>query len=378
MGEQTVIKAGPNKRVCAILIDFFLVIILSLLLEWLFKINSKSAIFTLIYFVFFVFRDAYNGQGPGKMIVGLRVVDSNSNAASLISSFKRNINLFWGYLAYLVVSLSKLPERKNSVIMFIVLVVVVLIFLIEYFLIAYGKEKRRLGDKLAGTQVIDLRPNQSDRRYLILSIAILIVSLFVIFGISRKAINTGSATDFIDRGTYYIKDQKFDLAISQFKKAIEIDPKNAEAYYGLALAYHNKNDDDQTVINYTKSIELRPDYADAYMRRAVIYGEKSNFDKAISDVDKAIALKPDDSFVYMIKVSICEKRGDLDGALTAINRAIEISPTDTDIILIRAKIYFRMNDYDKVWEDVHRIEAQGGKLDPKLLDELKSVSGRDN
>ena len=49
------------------------------------------------------------------------------------------------------------------------------IYLIEYFVSAYSKDGRRLGDKLAGTKVIDLKPERPGWLFVILSVILLIL-----------------------------------------------------------------------------------------------------------------------------------------------------------------------------------------------------------
>ncbi len=51
--------------------------------------------------------------------------------------------------------------------------------------------------------------------------------------------------------------QDFKGAISDFTKSIELDPKNAEAYYNRAKVKVKLKDDEGAIADYTKSIRLR-------------------------------------------------------------------------------------------------------------------------
>jgi tetratricopeptide (TPR) repeat protein len=57
-----------------------------------------------------------------------------------------------------------------------------------------------------------------------------------------------------------------DGAIADFTKAIEANPKYAEAYYYRGLARHAKRDLDGAIADFTKAVELKPDFADAKAR----------------------------------------------------------------------------------------------------------------
>ena len=48
-------------------------------------------------------------------------------------------------------------------------------FLVEYVVMRFSREERRLGDLLAKTKVIDLRPQQADGQFLLISLAIIII-----------------------------------------------------------------------------------------------------------------------------------------------------------------------------------------------------------
>lgn len=70
------------------------------------------------------------------------------------------------------------------------------------------------------------------------------------------------------------------------------------------------------------------------------------------------------------------QRGDYDQAISDYNKAIKIRP-DGSAYFERAFVYFLIKQYDKSWEDVHKAESLGSKLDQKFLEQLKKASGRE-
>jgi tetratricopeptide (TPR) repeat protein len=50
---------------------------------------------------------------------------------------------------------------------------------------------------------------------------------------------------YLGRGFVYYTTSEFDLAISDYNKAVEMDRRYAQAYYNRALAYYHKGEYDQ-------------------------------------------------------------------------------------------------------------------------------------
>ncbi|MGD8372790.1 MAG: tetratricopeptide repeat protein, partial [Syntrophobacterales bacterium] len=79
-------------------------------------------------------------------------------------------------------------------------------------------------------------------------------------------------------------------AIFDFTRAIEINPRYAEAYFNRAGAYVEKDQYDQAISDLTRVIELDPEDPEAYNNRAVAYYYQGEYDKAWEDVYRAQSL----------------------------------------------------------------------------------------
>jgi tetratricopeptide (TPR) repeat protein len=64
-------------------------------------------------------------------------------------------------------------------------------------------------------------------------------------------------------------------AIAAYRKALEIDPKNAPAYYNLGVALGRKNQPDAAIAAFSKALEIDPKNAPAYYNLGVALGEKN-------------------------------------------------------------------------------------------------------
>ena len=86
-----------------------------------------------------------------------------------------------------------------------------------------------------------------------------------------------------------LKNGLYDSAISDFNKAIEIDPKHDKAYNSRGNVYNVKGLFDLAISDFNEAIDINPKYADAYGNRGYAYSAKGLYDLAISDFNKAIA-----------------------------------------------------------------------------------------
>ncbi len=94
-----------------------------------------------------------------------------------------------------------------------------------------------------------------------------------------------------NRGIAYCLKGQHDQAISDFNKAIEIDPKHAGAFYSRGIAYAHKGQYDQAISDFNKAIEINPKHAGACYSRGLAYNHKGQFDQAIADWQKARELE---------------------------------------------------------------------------------------
>lgn len=66
-----------------------------------------------------------------------------------------------------------------------------------------------------------------------------------------------------------------------------------------------------------------------------------------------------------------------DEAIAQFTNAIDLEPRYVEAYLSRALAYFAKKEYENAWNDVHKAEALGGKVDPKFLEGLRKASGRE-
>ena len=107
----------------------------------------------------------------------------------------------------------------------------------------------------------------------------------------------GKAEEFFEQGKKDSSVENADSAISNYSKAIKINPKFVKAYNNRGIAYTWKKQYDLAIADFNKAIELDPKNGKAYNNRAIVYSYQGETDKALQDLHKAqslgIAVNPD-------------------------------------------------------------------------------------
>ena len=134
---------------------------------------------------------------------------------------------------------------------------------------------------------------------------------------SKTAIHLFKGIDYRHRG-------KWDEAIAEFNKAIEINPKYAKPYDNRGGVYFNIGDYGNAISDSSKAIEINPNYAGAYNTRAAAYYFIFQYDEAISDNTKAIELNPNDASNYINRGNVYDDKGDKKKACSDWKRACEL------------------------------------------------------
>jgi len=71
--------------------------------------------------------------------------------------------------------------------------------------------------------------------------------------------NRHSPTDFLEEADF--KDRRYKEAIVAYKKAIDIKPDYAEAYYEMGGAYCGLRQFQDAIATHKKAVAIKPDYA---------------------------------------------------------------------------------------------------------------------
>jgi serine/threonine-protein kinase len=135
---------------------------------------------------------------------------------------------------------------------------------------------------------------------------------------------------YVTLGQLHTEVDKFDLALQEFQHAQQLEPHNADALMGTAVAYEKMGriaDAEQT---YKNAAALRPDYWDGYNSLGMFYDRQGKYADAVAQFDRAAELTPDNAYVYINMAAAYLDDGDSKDepkAEAALQKSISLTPT---------------------------------------------------
>lgn len=102
----------------------------------------------------------------------------------------------------------------------------------------------------------------------------------------------------------WLASSSYRKAIMSFEKAIEIDPKYAEAWYNKGVVLVELEKYNESVQAYDKAIEIDPKYADAWWERGFALYKIGKYNESFESIDKAIEINPNDADLWHNKGSL--------------------------------------------------------------------------
>ncbi len=193
-------------------------------------------------------------------------------------------------------------------------------------------------------------------------------------GLTKRSTVNPEAFDCNQRAReflYQMNMNKLKLAIQLFEKAIELDPRYANAYAGLAEAYGNLYQTfERQEIWLEKSMEAGlkalmydSSLSQAYSALSMCYFNKGSLDEALEASQKAIELDPADHVAYWILGRIYYMT-DRDGeAIGLFKKAIELNPDFYSAYADLGTCYQRVGQPD----EFDRIRRASLELYPRYL-----------
>jgi tetratricopeptide (TPR) repeat protein len=119
---------------------------------------------------------------------------------------------------------------------------------------------------------------------------------------------------------------KYDEAIQEYDKAIEINPHDYEARIKQKLAFGDLDNYDEIIKAYDEAIRQDPNDAAAWTKKGWALNHQSKYDEAIKCYDEALRLDPNNAAVWTRKGAALDDLGRYDEAIKYHDEALGLDP----------------------------------------------------
>lgn len=162
-------------------------------------------------------------------------------------------------------------------------------------------------------------------------------------------------------GRYFYLEGKAKEAEQSYKKAVELDPKNAGATSELGKLLMEKGRYEESMKKHSGAVEAEPREALYWARKGTLLNWLDDIGKARKDYEKAIGLNPVDYESLDGLGFIALKEGRTDEAIQYFLRTSVIEPKFAEPHILLAIAYYQREEFDRALEEL----GLAGLLDPK-------------
>ncbi|MGK7933710.1 MAG: tetratricopeptide repeat protein [Microcystaceae cyanobacterium] len=232
--------------------------------------------------------------------------------------------------------------------------------------VTYRYLKNRESALTAINQAIKLSPNNPN----LYNEKVIVLMLLKRTDEALTAINQGikrmnRSLLYNNRGKIYYEQQKWDLALADFNKSIELNPDFPLVYSNRGDIYRTQKKCDLALADYNKVIasNINSDYKkyvqkmgiQCYKDRAIDHVKQQKWDLALTDFSKVIELNPSGALDYMNRGNVYKELQQYNLALEDFSTAIQLEPKQTLLYSKRGNLYVTLQKWNLAIADFSKM-----------------------
>ena len=148
--------------------------------------------------------------------------------------------------------------------------------------------------------------------------------------------------------------ERFDEAITCYDRAIQIAPKEPDAYFERGVIFQKMGRSAQALADFDKGLARRTDYATAYNNRGAALVALNRRVEALESYAKAIVLEPENALAYSNQASALKESGRPNEAIGRYDLAILLDPHKPDYLYNKANALNWMKRTDEAIESLNK------------------------
>jgi len=165
---------------------------------------------------------------------------------------------------------------------------------------------------------------------------------------------------FTRRAEAYRIQGDVEAAITDFDRAIKLEPRKPENFLGRGQAYMAKRDTEAATRDFSQAIRLSPRQPAAILQRAQAYRVVGDLNRALGDYDLLVRVTPNDAQAYYHRAVLEQEMQEYRRALDDFGRMIELDRANVLGYFSRARILYDLHQYERTVRELDRlVESEG-------------------
>lgn len=172
-------------------------------------------------------------------------------------------------------------------------------------------------------------------------------------------------------GVMDLRAGNLDNAKKNIEKALSIAPNYAVAIDNLGTVYLAKGDTAKAEYCFKKAVSVNPNSSAAYYHLAQLEYTNGNYAKCLTYINKCLAWKGYSSYAYNLRGDAYKQQGNEAASIGAYKKAIEITPENLAPYANLASIYETRKDYElalDLYKTILSISPESEQTQLKIAD----------
>ena len=150
-------------------------------------------------------------------------------------------------------------------------------------------------------------------------------------------------------------DERYLDAINEYKKALELDPRNSSIYSQMAQSYLRNSQPEEAIAAANKSVEINRDDLDAHMLLSQIYwqrlirstGKPSDalINSAIREYEEIIRIEPADPTAFLLLGQLYQLINQPEKAEAIYKKHLNVDPGSEEGVVALAELHVKADDF---------------------------------
>lgn len=141
---------------------------------------------------------------------------------------------------------------------------------------------------------------------------------------------------YVDRAIAYKNLQRDNSAISDVDRAIELEPRRAEAYTTRASLFERRSEPERALADYNQALVVDPQSITARWARANFLASRGDVAAGIRECDVLMSSQPREPAGYECRAGLLQSQGPKDSARAAAEKAIDLGSKSAAMFLLVA------------------------------------------